>query len=385
MMAFDTLNAAVRARLRPKRRLAFIIAAAIIAAIAIALFVAQRKTPATPESNGASAQLVTTIRAEPREFVRMAPVSGEVRPVQDVRVFAPTTGVRIAEVLVEIGDHVTEGQPLARLESGVADARVLAAQADLEEAKVEAARASGDYERIKPIIESGAFSKEEVAARATAAASANARVAARRAALAEVNAKMQGGFVRAPAAGLVIERNARVGEWADQQALFRIVGDDRLEIAAEVAEGDILSLKAGQTATFLTSDGAKVETVLRRPPVAIDSESRTGTALFDLPLGAAVRTGMYLRGEVAVESHPAVAVPMTAVSYASGQPGVFVIEGGKARLVPVRLGARSGDYVAIESSFAEGALVAASGGAFLMDGDPVRIAEPGEAASQEAS
>ena len=354
---------------------------AVVALVVIgsATFVLTRK-PAAPQAAPAASrgneQMVTIVRAEPREFVRTALVSGEVRPVEDINVFAPAAGVRISEVLVDIGDMVEKDQPLARLDAGVADAQILAAKAQYEEARIEQARAAEEYERIKPIADSGALSKEEVATRRAAAAAANARLAAQRASMAQVNARMQGGFVRAPSAGLVIERNVRVGEYADQKPLFRIVGDNRLEVAAAVSEKDILALTAGQRATFKTGDGVVVMATLRRPPVAINPETGTGEALFDLPADTTIRTGMYLRGEAEVETVSRLSAPQTAISYASGQPSVFVIVDGKARLTPVTLGARTGDYVAIESGIEEGAVIAASGGAFLLDGDPVRIAEP---------
>lgn len=351
---------------------------AIVAGLAAFAFFAKPKdsAPAVADVAGQNVQLVTVVRAAPRDFVRTALVSGEVRPVNDVRVFAQATGVRISEVLVEIGETVDLGQPLARLDAGVAEAQILAAQAQYEEARIESARASEEYARIKPIADSGALSKEEVESRRAAAAAAAARLAAQKAALEQVKARLQGGYVRAPAAGLIIERDANVGEIADQKSLFRIVGDNRLEVAAAVSEKDILTLTAGQKALFRTGDGDAVEATLRRPPVAIDPDTGTGEALFDLPADTSVRTGMYLRGDVAIEKSAHIAAPQTAISYASGEPSVFVIVDGKAHLTPVKLGARDGEFVAIVSGVKAGALIAASGGAFLMDGDAVRVSDP---------
>lgn len=371
----EVKSGAARRRARPR---VLLIGGAVVAVLAAVAVIAAVSRPKAPEGAAAASernsQLVTVAKAVPRRFARTALVSGEVRPVEDVSVFAPATGVRVSEVLVEIGDVVENGQPLARLDSAVADAQIMAAEADYQEAKIEQARAAAEYARIEPIADSGALSKEEVETRRAAAAAADARLAAQRAALAQVNARMQGGYVRAPAAGLVIERNAKIGELADQKALFRIVGGNRLEVAAAVSERDILALKAGQDAVFRTGEGAEVHATLRRPAVAVDPDTGTGEALFDLPLDAGVRTGMYLRGEVEVAANEYLAAPQTAISYASGTPSVFVIADGKARLTPVKLGARNGDYVAILSGLKEGDAIAASGGAFLLDGDSVRIA-----------
>lgn len=361
---------------RRRRLFAAIGGAAILVAGAAVVITGQKKAVAAPEAPKANAQMVTVEQVAERDFVRTAPVSGEVRPRDDVRVFASAPGVRISQVLADVGDEVAAGDPLARLDEGVVDAQVNAARASLEQARIEEARTADEYARIAAIADTGALSKEEVANRRAAAGAAKAKAAAERAALAQLNARLKGGYVVAPVAGLVIERNAKVGEFADQQALFRIVGGGKLEVAASVAEGDILSLREGQTAKFKTSDGAVVEGVLRLPPVMVDADTRVGEALFDLPADARVRTGMYLRGEVELESSRALAAPVAAVTYTSGEPTVFVIRDGKAVLTPVTLGARSGDYVAVLSGLKAGEEVAAAGGAFLMDGDAVRVAEP---------
>lgn len=326
------------------------------------------------------APLVSTVAAGVRTFAVSAPVSGEARPRDDVRVFAPASGVRIAEVLVEIGDTVEAGAPLARLDAEIVGAQIKEAEAAVRQAASEQARAASEWARVDPVKDDPAFSKEEIGRWRAAAGAADAALAARRASLAQLRARTQDGFVRAPTGGLVIERNARVGEFADQQALFRIVGGNNLEVAAFVAEGDILALRAGQVATFKATDGAVVRAALRVAPVAVDPATRTGLALFDLPADAPVRAGMYLKGEVVIRQSEALAVPQSAVTYAADEPGVFVIDDGRASLRKVTLGPRDGEYVAIASGLKTGEVVAAAGGAFLMDGDAVRTTDNAEAA-----
>ncbi|HXI85886.1 MAG TPA: biotin/lipoyl-binding protein, partial [Parvularculaceae bacterium] len=117
-----------------------------------------KKGKPKPEPN---IQLVTAITVEPREFKKTAPVSGEARPVHDIRVFAPQTGARIAEVLAEIGDEVKEGQPLARLDAGLVEAQIDEAEAQVRTAEIEAKRAADEYARIGPDEKDAALSKEE--------------------------------------------------------------------------------------------------------------------------------------------------------------------------------------------------------------------------------
>ncbi|NWG92530.1 MAG: efflux RND transporter periplasmic adaptor subunit [Parvularculaceae bacterium] len=368
-------DAAVPVRRRPPF---LILAVLLVAAAAAAYFLLGNKDgERAPVATSAvdRAPLVSTVKVARRSFTRMAPVSGEARPRDDVRVFAPASGVRIAEVLVEIGDIVEAEAPLARLDADVVDAQIREAEAGVRQAASEQARAASEWARVDPVKDDPAFSKEEIERWRAAAAAADAQLAARKAALSELKARTQGGFVRAPVGGLVIERNARVGEFADQKALFRIVGGNALEVAAFVSEGDILSLRQGQIANFTATDGAVVRASLRVAPVAVDPQTRTGLALFDLPADAPVRAGMYLKGEVVIGESEAFAVPLSAITYAAGEPGVFVIKDGRAALTKVTLGARAGDHVAVTSGLKGDEIVAAAGGAFLMDGDIVRTTD----------
>lgn len=390
MNVMDKIEVSSADRPRRRRRGAlgmFIVAFCLLAAaLYFGVFHKKGKTTAAAkpaaQSARAASQLVTPYVIEQRSFSRKAPVSGDVRPVNDVRVFAPANGVRIAEVLADLGDEVKAGAPLARLEKGVADSQITAARAQLEAARIDRDRAVEEYERARSIADTGALSAEAIAARKAGADAAVAKFQAQNAAASEANTRFGGGYVRAPVDGLVIEKNARVGEFADQKALFRLVGGDLLEVDAAIAEEDVLALKKGQVATFRAGDGTTVDAVLRRPPVAINTDTRTGEALFDLPVGSPIRAGMYLRGEITVEKAAQLAVPQTAISYATGEPSVFVIENGKAKRRVVKLGGRQGDFVAVVAGVVRGEVIAKSGGSFLQDGDTVRM--PNKAPVAEA-
>lgn len=335
-------------------------------------------------------QAVTVVMVEPHAFSPLIEINGQARPQRDLQVTAPASGVRILELLVDEGDEVREGQPMARLDTAVSQAQIRAAEASVAEARSAAVRARGEYERAESIRDSGALSTEAIEQRHAAAIAADARLAAAQAQLAEVNARLGGGFVRAPASGLVIDRSAQIGRNVDGQVLFRIAAGDLLEVAAEVAESDILTLKEGQPATFKLVDGTQVAGTLRRLPASIDPQTRTGEALFSLPRGTRVRAGMFLRGEAQLDRREALAIPQSSVMYESGEPYVYVI-GDEDRVIkaPLTLGVRDDDWVEVVSGAPAGARVVGAGAAFLQNGDRVRPltlegaqpAPPGETAA----
>lgn len=357
-----------------------------IAALIAVLFVLSRiggdnniVTPETP-----AGQAVSVVTLEPRTFESDVSLSGEARPVRDIQVTAQATGVRILQILVDEGDMVRQGQAMARLDTALSNAQTSAAQASVAEAQSAAVRARGEYERAESIRDSGALSTEAIDQRRAAALAADARLAAARAQLAETTARLGGGYVRAPASGLVIDRTADLGSAVAGQVLFRIAADNRLEVAAQVAEGEALALREGQRATFTLVDGSTVEGVLRRLPASIDSRTRTGEALFSLPRGTRVRAGMYLRGRADLPPREVIAIPQSSVLYETGQAYVLVLdETTHVHRINVRLGARDGDWIEVVEGLSGGQRIVGSGAAFLQDGELVRVLQP--AAEQPAA
>ena len=190
----------------------------------------------------------------------------------------------------------------------------------------------------------------------------------------EVNARLGGGYVRAPASGLVISRTAELGRNVDGQVLFRIAAGNQLEVAAQVAEAEALMLEVGQPATFTLVDGSTVNATLRRGPASIDSRTRTGEALFQLPAGSRVRAGMYLRGEASLPEREVITVPQSSILYDSGQAYVYAVdEQSRVHRTNVALGTRDGTAVEIVSGLSLNQRIVGAGAAFLQDGEQVRV------------
>lgn len=369
-----------------RRRVLMLLGGAIVAAIIVMSVLSRLGGDAAVRTETPTAMAVSVITASTSSLQPTVSLNGEARPVRDIQVSAPATGVRILQLLVDEGDTVRQGQPMARLDTNLAQAQTRAAQASVAEAESAAIRARSEYERAESIRDSGALSTEAIEQRRAAAVAADARLAAARAQLQEVNARLGGGFVRAPAAGLVIDRAAEVGRDVAGQVLFRIAAGNDLEVAAQVSEIDVLSMQEGQTATFRLVDGSTVEGTLRRLPASIDSRTRTGEALFSLPQDSRVRAGMYLRGEASLPAREAITIPQSSILYEDGQAYVFVIDAtNHVRRVNVALGARSGEAVEITSGLDLNQRIVGSGAAFLQDGDEVRVIQPRPAAASEQS
>ena len=373
-----------------RRRRIVSLAAIGLAAVAAAIYVASHflAEQAPSQASVSQTQVVSVIQVAQHGFTPHVSLLGEVRPKRDIHVFAPASGVRVLQLLADEGDTVRAGQPLARLDTAVANAQTTAAQANVAGAESDALRARDEYQRAESIRDSGALSPEQIEQRRAASAAADAKLAAARAQLAEINARLGGGYVRAPISGLVISRSVTLGAMVDQQEMFRIAGDNQLEVSAQVSESDMLALALQQQATFRLADGSTVQGALSRLPASIDERTRTGEALFDLPNDPRVRAGMHLSGDVNLAQREALAVPQDAIRYEDNRAYVFVVSGpadhNVVRKTYVSLGAREGDMVEVTNGLNAGAQVVGSGAAFLRDGDPVRPAAAPAPAQQPA-
>jgi hypothetical protein len=127
-----------------------------------------------------------------------------------------------------------------------------------------------------------------------------------------------------------------------------------------------------------SSDGTEVRGKVRAVAPALDDAKRVGIAYVDLEPSSAIRSAMYLQGELQLAERQAVTVPAASVVVRDGRSYVAVVgEGDRVRLVPVVAGRRTADRTQIEGGLEAGTTVVVRGAGFLNDGDVVRIAPAG--------
>ncbi len=180
--------------------------------------------------------------------------------------------------------------------------------------------------------------------------------------------------VRAPVAGKVVARNARLGGIATAagQAMFVIVRDGALELRADVAEADILRLVEGQKALLHTvGTEAGLAGTVRLVEPTIDTTTRLGRARITVDEPDKLRSGMFVEAEILVAERETVSVPVTAVGSDGADTTVMRVAGGTVERVVVRTGIRDGSFVEIVEGLAEGDDVVAKAGAFVRSGDRV--------------
>jgi RND family efflux transporter MFP subunit len=362
---------------------------------------------ACAEARGDAAQ------AEPGPIVRTvaaAPAAGDLdRYTGVVRARVESdlgfrVGGKITERLVDVGESVRAGQPLARIDStdfqlgaanAAADAAAAVDAASAAERQVAAAaaevqRTAADEARFRTLRQSGWASAqryEQVRAASQAAAAqleaarAQARAAGSSAAAARAGAAQAGnqtryGVLTADADGVVMQVLAEPGQVVSTgQTVIRLARAGAREAVVSVPETRRSSIARTAEASLYGEDNQRFPAALRELSAAADPLTRTYQARYVLSgAGAAAPLGATVTLSAAGSPSAGVRVPVAALHDPGRGPGVWVVEPGLSTVEfrPVRVAALGQEEVRLASGVRPGERVVALGAHLLKPGQKVR-------------
>ena len=327
---------------------------------------------------------VTATRATPGQWPLTLAANGNIAAWQEAIIGAEAGGLRIDEVLVNVGDRVRKGQLLARLQNETSGAEVAQTRASLQEAQATQAEAAANADRARQLQSTGAMSSQQINQFLTAEQVAQARVAVLEAKLKADAIRLAQTQVKAPDDGSISARLATIGAVVQPgQELFRLIRRDRLEWRAEVPAGDLLRIKPGMPVTLYTASGTPAAGTVRMVAPTVDAATRTGLVYIDVNRARDARAGMFARGEIELGQSPALTLPQSAVQMRDGFHYVYRL-GGDSRVTQtkVAVGRRSGDRIEITGGIDGQTRVVDSGVGFLADGDSVRVVDAPAANAQ---
>ena len=208
------------------------------------------------------------------------------------------TGGRIAVLNADLGDEVTEGQVLARLDTRSLNARLQAADAQINEAKASLRLAETTRERQAFLVENDLLSSQSFDEVETQVDAANARLAAAEAQASSLRIQIELSSIRAPFSGVITERAADEGAIAAPGVpVLTLVETGALEIRIGVPVDIASRLAVGETYEMRV-ESQIVPVTLRSKTGVIGASQRTMTVVFDLPENAGVSPGSVARLEM---------------------------------------------------------------------------------------
>jgi len=389
----------------------FVTIAALAFAVSAATAGAAEKAPANAEIGNLPA--ITVLPVERAHIADRVNASGLISHVEQVSVAPQIEGHAIETLEVEVGDSVEKGQVLARLSRSALElkksqlvasraasvAAIAQAQAQEVEAKANAEQAERSRARAATLAERGMTAKsssEQAGANAEAAqarvsAAAQARISAAAqlelvdAQIADVELQLARTEIKAPVAGVIVQRNANTGSIASAagQPIFVILRDGLLELHADIAEQEVLRLAVGQRAEIRVAGAATpIAGTVRLIEPTVNATTRLGRVRIAIDDSSRVKWGMFADAVILAAERDALVVPISAVeSSPSGFIALKVVD-GVVREAPIVQGIHDRDRVEIISGLEQGDLVVAKSGAFVRDGDqvnPIKVANPAAA------
>ncbi len=293
----------------------------------------------------AAAEPLPTTAATLEELPRLRTLDGVVEAVQRATVSARITG-EVAAVYFDVDEFVSKDKVILRFKDTEQKARVARARAALKEAEARYADAKQEFDRIAGLYREKAVSKADLDRAKAALEAAEARIEAARAALAEAEEQLAHTVVRAPYAGVVIERHVEPGETVRVgQPLMTGLSLEKLRVRVDVPQTVIDAVRARRRAEIIAPDGQCLEsdrvTIF---PVA-HTASHTFRVRVRLPDGRhGLYPGMLVKARFEVGRERRLVIPAQAVAHRSEVTAVYVVdEDGRVHMRQVQLGRRLAD------------------------------------------
>ncbi|KOR30940.1 hypothetical protein TI04_03360 [Achromatium sp. WMS2] len=299
--------------------------------------------------------------------------NGGLYPWQEAVIASETSGLRIAEILVDVGYMVKKGQILARLAKETVEATLAQRRAELAQAQAGLAQARSDAARAKRAR--GALSEQQVEQYNIAQDRAAAAVEAAKAALLNEQIRLEKTTVVAVDDGIVASRSAMLGSVVQMGTeLFRLVRQSRIEWRAEVTAQQLAHIQLRQVASVELPSGQILTGKVRLLAPTLDPKTRMGLVYVDLPVDSPAKAGMFARGIITSNSTKATVLPTSAVIVRDGFSYVFIVnDNHTVRQIKVVTGRLQKDLVEIISDVDPDADIVLAGGAFLENGDKVSL------------
>jgi len=349
----------------------------IVALLSLCMLTAcgEKAAPPAPQS-----RTVLAYAVEMGAGFNHAEYSGEVKPRHETAL-AFRVGGKLIDRRVELGDRVSAGQVLARLDPADLAQSLKGAEAQLAAAEADRAFARADAERYRSLRAQQFVSQAAVDAKEAALKAAEERV--RGGAAQGAIARNQAGYavLVSDSAGVVSAVLAEAGQVvAAGQAVVKVARIDEKEVLIAVPENRVAELaRAGDVVvTLWAAQEKRYRGRVREVSPQADPVTRTYAARVSiLNADADVRLGQTARVLLAhVGAGSFTLIPLGSVFQQGQQPAVWLIgNDGRVHLRAIKVAAWREDGVAVSSGLAEGERIVAAGAYKLTEGETVRVAE----------
>ena len=356
---------------------------------------------AAPASNAPASNApvvrVEVVKATEVDSARALSLPGTVAPLEQTTLYPRTSGY-VRRWMVDIGDHVTQGQPLVEIDTPETDAEL--AQARAQQAQAQAAlaqaRAHETYSksnaaRYEQLGAQNLVAKAQVEENQAAAGTDTANVAAAHAQIAAAEANVRRlidlksyARVTAPFAGVITARSVDRGALVsagNTTPLYTIAATDPVRVFVQVPQAVAPSVKADVAVAVTAREyaGRTFAGKVSRTAGALDPALRTMNTEVRVPNGdGALLPGMYVQAQLTLPlPHRVLEVPATALyNDAQGVRVATVGADGKVHYAAIGIERDTGATIQIASGLRGDERVVKIAVPSLVEGQVVDVIAP---------
>ncbi|TIT79823.1 MAG: efflux RND transporter periplasmic adaptor subunit [Mesorhizobium sp.] len=335
-----------------------------------------------------AARPVKVVEIGEAQTTRQLDYSGSVRARTDMNLGFRIAG-KVTERLVDIGQHVNEGDVLARVDPSDYELSVKSAEASLDAAERQVETVDLARKRAEQLYAKNFAPKSQLDQAALSYDQAVATRDAARSTLAQAQNQVHYTDLKASKAGIVTAISADIGQVVGAGTpVMTVAVDGEKEVLIAVPEMDIAGFRPGKEvkASFWSDDALTLDGKVREVAGSADPQSRTFAVRVSLPNDPRVLLGMTANVEATVGSKAQlVSIPLTAMTEKDGKHIVWTVDRASDTVHPrpIKVANFTADGVAVADGLKQGDVVVAAGTQFMTENLKVKLS--GDIAQQSAS
>lgn len=345
---------------------------------------------------GPQATSVETIETTQQSISRQIRSFGTVQ-AQDVVQVTPQVSNRITRIYADLGDTVSQGEPLAKIYDSTFQEQVQQAQAQLEQSRAAFQRDSAQFARQKQLYERDLISKAELDNAEATFQNSKAQMQTARATLTQNQESLDNTVIRSPVYGVVLTRNVAQGDLASSgQVAFEVGNLTGYETHVYLPLEEWRRVKVGQKVHFRLSNRNESSATGRVARISPRLDPTTGLGEVVIAFtdkGDSIYQGVLVESIINVETHAnAVVIPRSALvenvqTLIEPESNTIQIERTYSAFVvqddtlalkrDLTLGIEQGDQIEVLSGLQAGDEIVVTGQTSLEDSTRVRVAQGG--------
>ena len=298
------------------------------------------------------------------EAAQTITLTGEIR-AQVESDLAFRVGGQITERLVDVGDHVSSGQILAKLDPRELQTRVEAREADVRGAEARLRNETSNLERQKLLLSRKSTPQSEYDRAEESFRTAQSTVEAAKAQLGTARDALTQTELRADNAGTITARTAEIGQVvAEAQPVFALAHDGPRDAAFNVSESALGNRPVDRNIQIeiklVTDPGIHITGKVREVTPTLSGTGGTvvvKVGLNESPPGMTLGAAVF--GEGPLTSQEAITLPPGSLASVAGQPGVWIVDPATSAVFarPITIARYETDRVIISAGLRPGDLV----------------------------